>query len=51
MPLYVYKHPTTGEEFEVIRSYADANKPYKAPDGHEVRPRPFPQPALRERRA
>ncbi|MFW6173441.1 MAG: hypothetical protein ACOC5T_06845 [Elusimicrobiota bacterium] len=32
MPLYVYKHPKTGEIFEVLRKMSDCKKKYKAPD-------------------
>lgn len=33
MPIYVYRHPRTGEEFEEIRSYSKADTPFIAPDG------------------
>lgn len=32
-PIYQYEHPKTGEIFEDIRKYKDANKPFIAPDG------------------
>ena len=33
MPIYCYKHPKTGEIFEVIRPMKDSDEPYIAPDG------------------
>lgn len=33
MPIYVYLHPVTGEEIEVLVSFTDIDVPYKAPDG------------------
>ena len=32
-PIYEYQHPETGDIFEDIRKYKDANKPFIAPDG------------------
>lgn len=33
IPIYEYLHPETGEIFDDLRSYKDANKPFIAPDG------------------
>ena len=33
MPLYVYKHPDTNQEFEELRSFSDRDNLFKAPDG------------------
>ena len=33
MPIYLYKHPETGEIFEVWKSLANANKEYISEDG------------------
>ena len=33
MPIYVFRHPKTGEEFEEMRSFADREKPFHSPDG------------------
>jgi len=33
MPIYIYKHPETGEIFEDIRSFKDIDKPFISPDG------------------
>lgn len=33
MPIYVYKHPVTGEEFEVRRTFSQIDEPYLSPDG------------------
>lgn len=33
MPIYVFQHPKTGEQFDEIRSYADIDRPFIAPDG------------------
>jgi hypothetical protein len=43
IPIYVYKHPETEEEFEVIRSYEEADKPYKSPDGKKCKRVLYPQ--------
>ncbi len=34
MPIYVYKHPVTGEEFEVRRTFSQMDEPYLSPDGY-----------------
>jgi len=33
MPIYTYRHPETGEEFEDFRQMKDSDKPFLAPDG------------------
>jgi hypothetical protein len=33
MPVYEYKHPETGEIFEVFRKMSDSGKSFIAPDG------------------
>jgi predicted nucleic acid-binding Zn ribbon protein len=33
MPVYVFEHPKTGEQFEVIRPFSKSGDPYVAPDG------------------
>ena len=33
MPIYVYQHPKTKEEFDVVKSMKDRDEPFEAPDG------------------
>ncbi len=35
MPIYEFQHPETGEIFDDLRPYKDADKPFIAPDGVE----------------
>ena len=42
MPVYVYKHPKTGEEFEEIRSFTNMDKPFIAEDGVKCKRVLFP---------
>ena len=41
MPIYVFIHPDTEEEFEEIRSFKDINKPFIAPDGKKCKRKKF----------
>ena len=42
MPMYVYRHPQTQQDYEVLRSFADADKPFYAPDGKKCNRVLFP---------
>ena len=42
MPIYEFEHPVTGEIFEEIRSFNDADNIFLAPDGVECKRRTFP---------
>ena len=42
MPIYTYEHPGTGEQFEVVRSFAEADKIFKSTDGKKCKRIPFP---------
>jgi hypothetical protein len=33
MAIYLYKHPETGEIFEIMRKMSESDKPFFAPDG------------------
>jgi hypothetical protein len=33
MPIYTYKHPKTGELFDVLRNMSDMDRPYISEDG------------------
>jgi len=33
MAIYLYKHPKTGETFEIMRKMSESDKPFFAPDG------------------
>lgn len=42
MPIYVYKHPDTGEEFEVLRSFSEADNVFVSADGKKCKRVLFP---------
>ena len=41
-PMYEYEHPETGEIFEDIRPFKNADKPFIAPDGVKCKRKEVP---------